>query len=117
MGHQLSYILVAIVLPSLFVLICGITAYAINRNRSWYFKLQVWGAFSIFLIAPVLSVVIGQLAIIITTDGWVGIGLMMLSFEIAEAISILVFLTGLVGYLVTKYRNSPKRPKWQNTDS
>lgn len=111
-GHQISYILVAVVLPVIFILICGITAYAINRNRSWYFKLQVWGAFSVLLISPVLSVVIGQLAIIITTDGWVGLGLMMLSFEIAEAISVLAFFTGLMGYLVTKYRNSPKRPKW-----
>ncbi|MGD2198742.1 hypothetical protein [Lysinibacillus fusiformis] len=117
MGHQISYILVAIVLPIIFVLICGITAYAINRKRSWYFKLTIWGAFSILLISPVLSVVIGQLAIIITNDGWVGLGLMMLSFEIAEAISILAFITGTVGYLVTKYRNSPRRPKVQNTDS
>lgn len=117
MGHQLSYILVAVVLPIIFILICGITAYAINRKRSWYLKLTIWGAFSILLISPVLSVVIGQLALIITNDGWAGIGFMVFSFEVAEAISILAFITGLVGYLVTKYRNSPRRPKVQNTDS
>lgn len=78
MGYQLSYILVAVVLPTILIPICGITAYATNRKRSWYFKLTIWGAFSILLISPVLSVVIGQLAIIITTDGWVGLGLMML---------------------------------------
>ncbi|MGE7751583.1 hypothetical protein [Lysinibacillus fusiformis] len=117
MGHQISYILVAIVLPIIFILICCITAYAISRKRTWYFKLMVWGAFSSLLISPVLSVVIGQLAVIVTNNGWAGLGLLMLSFEIAEAISILVFITGVVGYLVTKYRNSPKRPKIQNTDS
>jgi len=117
MGHQISYILVAVVLPIIFILICGITAYAVSRKHSWYFKLPVWGMFSAFLISPVLSFVVGHLALIILDDGWAGIGFFIFSLEVAEVISILLVISGVVGYMVTKYKNNPKRPKVQNTDS
>jgi len=117
MGHQISYILVAVVLPIVFILICSITAYAINRKRTWYFKFTVWGIFSAFLISPVLSFVVGQLAVIILDDGWAGIGFFIFSFELFEALSILAFISGIVGCLVAKFKNNSGKPKLQNTDS
>lgn len=117
MGQRLSYIIVAIILPIVFILICCVTAIAVNRNRSWYFKLIIWGSFSGILISPVLSVVASQIAMILTNDGWRAIGVLILSFELAEAISVLLLLTGLVGYLITKLKNKPKKSKPQSLDS
>lgn len=117
MKHQLAYITVTIIIPVIFILICCLTAYAVNRKRSWCFKLSIWGAFSMILISPVLSFVIGQIALVISNDGWTGLGLLMLSFEITEAISVLAFIIGVVGCLVVKYLNAPKKASSQHTDS
>ncbi|MFJ7915426.1 MULTISPECIES: hypothetical protein [unclassified Lysinibacillus] len=117
MSPQFTYIVVAIILPFIFVLLCCLTVYATSRNRSWHFKLSLWGAFSIVLISPVLSVVISQIALIITNDGWTGIGILMLSFEVLEAISVLLFVTGIVGSIWIWYKNKPEKAKPQNLDS
>lgn len=117
MGHQLAYITVAIILPLIFVLICCVTAFATSRNRSWCFKLMIWGAFSIVLISPILSFAISQASLVITNDGWVGLGILMLSFEVTEAVSILLFFIGLVGCMVKRFKNKPVKSKPQSTET